>query len=248
MKKKALIIEDESINTQVLVKMLSRYPDIDIVGQAKNREEALVLLKTSMPDVIFLDILLPDGSGFDILPYVNRETHIIFTTGHGNYAVQAFEINAVDYLLKPFSHERLAMAIERIETSKQASQEQVEGNGEPEFRIKADQLLVKSKSEHRFVQLSDILSVASEGGNYTSVQYHDKKQAFIRKTLKEWADTLPPALFLHVHRGCIVNKTKIVRLVNDSGEHRLYIQGIDQPYQVSRRHVAEIKKLMKTSA
>lgn len=242
---KAFIVEDETINTQVLVKMLSRYPGIEIVGDAKNREEALDFLKTCMPDVIFLDVLLPDGSGFDILPYVDGKTHIIFTTGHGNYAVQAFEINAVDYLLKPFSHERLAMAIRKMERMR-LMEKQEAGKG-PEFRIKVDQLLIKTESEHRFVQFSDILSVIPEGGNYTSVQYSHRKPAIVRKTLKEWADALPPEVFRRVHRGCIVNTSKISRLVNDSGGHRLYIEGIKQPYPVSRRHVADIKSVMKSS-
>lgn len=131
MKIKAMIVEDDEVNARVLEKMLQRYPDIEIVGKAASRKQALSILNEQTPDVIFLDILLSDGSGFDILPHVDDKISVIFTTSHVSYAVQAFEIKAADYLLKPFSHERLAEAIRRM--GERDSTRQTE-DPEPVFR------------------------------------------------------------------------------------------------------------------
>lgn len=240
---KAMIVEDEAINLRVLEKMLERYPDIEIVGKAESRKEALAILREHTPDVIFLDILLPDGSGFDILSHVDDNISVIFTTGHGSYAVQAFEINAVDYLLKPFSHDRLAEAIRRMESLKRKNVSRSKGDEGTVFKLNVDQLLVKTGSEQRFVQYSDVLAVVSEGGNYTSVHYNWRKPAIIRKTLKELEATLPTGQFFRIHRSCIINASKIVRLSQKDG-CVVYLDGMDDPYKVSRRHVADIKKAM----
>lgn len=243
LKKTAVIIEDETINTEILTKMLSRYPEIEIIGKAESRKQARELLLTCKPDVLFLDIMLPDGSGFDLLPYVDEKTHIIFTTSHGVYAVQAFEINAVDYLLKPFSHDRLSMAIKRIESksSPYKTTEKTIKNGA--LKVNKNKLIIKNQ----LVDYSAILSISSIGGNYTSVTYSEQKPVILRKTLKEWEAVLSTEKFIRIHRSRIINSEKIKHLSNESGNYVVFIDGLDAPLQISRRHVQEIKKVMKES-
>lgn len=240
----AIIVEDEPYIRDDLRHMLTIHPEIDVVGEAGDVGRAKSMLAEHVLDVIFLDIQLRGGSGMELLPFIPPDTSIVFITAFNEYAVRAFEINALDYILKPLSGDRLAITIDRLKarTGRRALPSETR-----KPLCTEDQVFLKTDSEQVFVLVETIRVISSIGGNYTSVFLDPGKKLIVRKTFKEWEELLPESLFLRVHRSTIVNREK-VRSIQKIKTERWVVNvfGHPDPFAVSRRMVSRLKKLLGT--
>lgn len=242
MKLKAMIVDDEVFVREDLRHILSSGKDIDVVCEAGTINEAKKLLSGRSLDVVFLDIQLRGGSGFDLVPFINRPTEIIFITAYDEYAVRAFEINALDYILKPVTENRLFASIERL---KSGFKEKKTGSPKTGPFEPDDRVFVKTDSGQVFVCLEDILSISSIGGNYVNLTLKNGESLLTRKTLKEWEKTLPEPVFFRIHRATIINLRSIDRIdYQKDGSCLVRLTSLKEPYTVSRRMASGLKSLV----
>src|SRR3954467_5392305 len=164
---RAIIIDDERLARSELKKLLTDYPEIEIVAEAANASEGIEKIENLNPDLVFLDIQMPGKTGFDLLAELDRAPHVIFTTAYDEYALKAFEVNALDYLLKPVEPKRLADAIQKLHI--QEEKEQIINGGDVnvnrDMLREDDQVFVKDGERCWFVKLSEIRLFESVG-NY----------------------------------------------------------------------------------
>lgn len=227
----ALIIEDETTARADLRSKLAAHPEVVITGEAATVRSARTLLGRTDYDLVFLDIQLVGGSAFDLVPDVRPGARIIFVTAYDAYALRAFEINAVDYLLKPVAPPRLAEALRRHAAGPASASADLPPG--PALRPD-DTIYLRSGLRARFAPVADI-SVIAARDNYSEVQLADGAKIFLRKTLKAWEDTLPATHFMRVHRTQIVNLARVTRYQRDSDERTLlYVAGASEPIPASR--------------
>lgn len=240
----ALLIEDETTARADLRAKLAAHPDVTILAEAATLNSARALLARPDYDLVFLDIQLIGGSSFDLVPDVREGARIIFVTAYDHYALRAFEINALDYLLKPVVPARLAAALRRLPAIP-LSAENADGAGVelppgPALRID-DTVWLRSGQRARFAPVADI-SVISAHDNYSEVQLADGAKIFLRKSLKAWEDTLPATHFMRVHRTQIVNLARVTRYERDGDEHtRLFVAGSPSPVEASRYRWSDLR-------
>ena len=239
---RALLIEDEATARADLRAKLAAHPDVAILAEAATLRSARTLLARTDYDLVFLDIQLIGGSAFDLVPEVRPGAHIVFVTAYDAYAVRAFEINALDYLLKPVVPARLAEALRRLAAAAPSDSEAaaVISPG-PALRLD-DTVYLRSGLRARFAPVADI-SVIAARDNYSEVQLADGAKIFLRKSLKAWEDTLPATHFMRVHRTQIVNLARVTRYERDGDEHtQLYVEGVAEPVSVSRDRWTELRE------
>lgn len=186
---KVIIIDDERLAREEIKQHILKYPELELAGEAANADEAEALINRFHPDLLFLDIQMPERSGFDLLESLEAIPEIIFTTAFDQYAVKAFEINALDYLVKPIREERFALAMEKVK-AKQA--------------VKSDRIIfVKEGERYHFIKVNEIYLIVSEG-NYARLHFGDKK-VLIKRSLNQLEKTLDPLLFFRINRTEIIN-------------------------------------------
>jgi len=242
MHKRAILIDDERLARNELRKMLAEFPEIEIVDEATNAEEAVRKIRQHEPDLIFLDIQMPGKTGFEMLKDLDRTPAIIFTTAYDEYALKAFEVNALDYLLKPVEPKRLADAIQKLEEE--------EDNGLSEEHVtqirtilsENDQVFVKDGERCWFVRLGDIRLFESVG-NYAKVFFGPNKP-LILKSLNALEERLDEKVFFRANRKHIVNMRMIEKVEPYfNGGLLLDIQG-GEKIEVSRRQAVRFKEMM----
>ena len=203
---RTLIIDDEPLARSRIRAMLATHPDIDVVAECSNAGEAAALLRDEPAALLLLDIEMPGGSGFEIVRSTSAGSGpaIVFVTAHEEFALEAFEANAVDYLVKPFSQERLDRALWRVRRF-------VEGKGmaRPSRRWR-ERFGVRMRGEVVFVRVSSIDWIAG-AGNYVRL-YTGSESHLLRESLQNLAAELDPAVFLRVHRSAIVNIERVKKL------------------------------------
>jgi two-component system LytT family response regulator len=243
MKKTALIIDDERLARNELRKLLSAHPEVEVLAEAAHADEALKLIQELSPDVIFLDIQMPAKTGFDLLQELDKAPEVIFTTAHDEYAIKAFEVNAMDYLLKPIDPQRLSDAIQKL--MMQEDRESLLGDTKVELRgslTEADQVFVKDGEKCWFVKLADIRLFESVG-NYARVFFGTNKP-LILKSLNALEERLDPKTFFRANRKHIVNLRMIERVEPFfNGGLLLEIKG-GEKIEVSRRQAVRFKEMM----
>lgn len=243
MKKTALIIDDERLARNELRKLLSAHPEVEVLAEAAHADEALKLIQELSPDVIFLDIQMPAKTGFDLLQELDKAPEVIFTTAHDEYAIKAFEVNAMDYLLKPIDPQRLSDAIQKL--MMQEDRESLLGDIKVELRgslTEADQVFVKDGEKCWFVKLADIRLFESVG-NYARVFFGTNKP-LILKSLNALEERLDPKTFFRANRKHIVNLRMIERVEPFfNGGLLLEIKG-GEKIEVSRRQAVRFKEMM----
>ncbi|WP_049761621.1 LytR/AlgR family response regulator transcription factor [Candidatus Korobacter versatilis] len=226
---RAVIVEDEPLATMKLKKLLDGEPGIRVMGHAANIDEAVAQIRKLQPNVIFLDVQLPGGSGFEVLdrlPEANRPC-IIFTTAYDQYAIKAFDLHAADYLLKPFDQERLHRAIEKARVQaagpvdKEWTQrlakliETLPKNG----RNPEERLVFKSGGRVLFLEQDEIEWIEA-ASNYVHIHCGGNVVHSVRNTIRDVETRLNPLKFIRVHRSIIVNVNRIKELQPcNSGEH-----------------------------
>ena len=234
----ALIVDDEPLARKDLISILSEFNQIQIIGEADSINTAKEQIAIHTPDLIFLDIQMPGESGFDLLEFIAPKTEIIFVTAFDEYAFRAFEVNALDYLLKPVDGERIKQAIDRIYKS---SQNQQKSNEKLNFD---DCLFLKLNNSYDFLRINTILTI-SAADDYSEIYTNDGNKTLVFKKMQEWDDRLPEQHFCRIHRSTIVNISKIVKIepwYNQS--YHIHINGISEPLTMSRRYFKKIKKML----
>jgi len=235
---KAIIIDDEELARKFLKSLLMEHPNIKIVGEGGNVPEAKSLIKMHCPDLLFLDIQMPGETGFDLLDQIKFEGHIIFVTAHDSYAIRAFEVNALDYLLKPVLPERLEIALSRLESG------QIEI---PSIDLKLnydDRLFILMGSQMVFLEISKILCIQAEG-DYSMVHTSDNRKGLISKSMKEWDERLPQSYFCRIHRSSIINLKYVTKIEKEYNyDFSVHMHGMDKPLLMSRRYARVLKSRM----
>ena len=235
---KALIVDDEELARSDLRALISKFPVIEIVGEANSVASAAEAIRQYKPDVIFLDIQFPRESGFDLLEKIETNAKIIFVTAFDKYAIRAFEVNAQDYLIKPVDPERLALTIERLE-----SEEKQADNILPSFNYD-DAVFLEHHNKYYFVRINTIIKISAEA-YYTEIITTKGLKILVSKSMKEWETRLPKNSFVRVHRSVIVNiefVEKVEQWFNYS--YRAYLKGIEAPVPISRRYISLIRNRM----
>jgi two-component system LytT family response regulator len=224
----ALIIDDERLARFSLIKKLRNFSEINILGEASGIASAIKAMEALNPDLIFLDIQLSDGNGFDLLNKIDFGGKIIFVTAYDEYAFRAFEINAQDYLLKPVSMERLKNAINRLksEDKKEAF------TSISKFRYD-DRIMIEQKNSIHFLKIDNIVLI-NASKSYTIITDKSGKKYLICRSMSEWESRLPEEHFCRVHRNSIVNFNFIEKTEKSGNSAVINIVGIPNPVLVSR--------------
>jgi two-component system LytT family response regulator len=234
MKYKAIIIDDERLARKEMRRLLADFDEIAVAGEAENLAEACKLIETEKPDIVFLDIQLSGESGFDLLDQAPKNFKLIFVTAFDAYAVRAFEVNAIDYLLKPVNPERLARAIGRLAENTAP----LKPVNPLEFD---DRIFLELGERSLFLKVSDISHIIA-AGDYSEAFTIDGRKLLIEKPLREWEDRLPEKHFLRIHRQAIVNLDQVEHLepwFNRTFQVRL--KTLKEPLAVSRRYAVKLK-------
>lgn len=233
----ALIVDDERLSRIELISMLKHFENIYVIGEADNVDLAIKQIEEHKPDLVFLDIQMPGKSGFDLLDEIEVEAKIIFVTAYDEYAIRAFEVNALDYLPKPVSQERLTKTVERII------------NNDPNKNLIAkklkytDRLFLEFGTRMCFLKISEIAFISAEG-DYSMVNLINGKKGLVSKSMKEWEERLPKDFFCRIHRSSIVNTEvidKIDKYFNNS--YKISLKGVKESLIISRRYAKKIKGL-----
>lgn len=194
---RVIVIDDERSAREELKRMLKDYPDFEIAGEARNADEAKEQIEAKHPDLIFLDIQMPEKNGFELLESLSEVPSVLFTTAFNRYAVQAFEANALDYLVKPIRDERFARAIEKVRNS--ISQKLLAGKTFSNDR----QIFIKDGGKCFFVWLSEIFLIESLD-NYSELFFLDKK-VVLKRSLRQWEEMLGSDFFFRINRTQLIN-------------------------------------------
>ncbi len=238
---RALLIEDEAPAVEDLRRLLQVHPEVAIVGEAGSISAARKLLALGGYDLVFLDIQLVGGTGFDLISSVDPDAEIVFVTAYDQHALRAFEVNALDYLLKPVRRDRLAEALARLQPREGA--DSALGTTRSTLpKLKWDDLVhVKTgRMAARFVKLSDVVAVMS-GDNYTELMMYGGSKLLVRETLSSWEERLPSTDFMRVHRQVVVNLRRVEGFEHqDSRTTVLRMAGMSEPIAARREHWVEI--------
>lgn len=231
----AVIIDDEEKSVQTLRQMLNLFcSDVQIIGEANGVKEGLELLSEVKPDVLFLDIQMPDGSGFDLLKQLDeRAFNLIFTTAFDQYALKAIKFSALDYLLKPIDADELKEAVKKVQEKTTPSAEAVDNLLGNISQKAEDQKIVLSTAEGmHIIQVKNIIRCQADD-YYTNFYLNDGRRIMISKTLKENEELLDEHHFIRPHRSHLVNMAYVKRYVKSDGGYIVLSDGTQIP--VSRR-------------
>ena len=236
---KAIIIDDERLARNELKKLLQEFPDVEVIGEAANANEGIEKIESLNPDLVFLDIQMPGKSGFDMLTQIERAPHVIFVTAYDEYALKAFEVNALDYLMKPVEPKRLADAILKV---KQKDEEEMLSYNNRGMLHENDQVFVKDGERCWFVRLSDVRLFESVG-NYAKVFFGTNKP-LILKSLNALEERLDDKVFFRANRKHIINLRMIDKIEPYfNGGLLLDLVG-GEKIEVSRRQAVKFKEMM----
>lgn len=230
---KALLVDDEPLARRELRRLLAEFPWIEIVGEASTVTEAATAVESLAPDLLFLDIQMPGGSGFDLLERLEHVPQVIFTTAYDHHAVQAFEVNALDYLLKPIEPERLASAVARARS-------EIAPPGAPaRMSSSLDQLFVRDGPRCWFVPLHEVRLMESEG-NYVRL-FWGKAHPLLGRPLTSLEERLDPKRFFRANRKQIIN-LEFIESVELGVGGQLHVQLRGGPeVEISRRQARLFK-------
>ncbi|MDY8134296.1 LytTR family DNA-binding domain-containing protein [Aquimarina sp. 2201CG5-10] len=232
----AVIIEDSRLARKELKELLKDYSFINIVGEAENVDDAFKLITTTNPDILFLDINMPEKNGFDLLEMLDQVPLVVFTTAYDEYAIKSFEYNAFDYLLKPINQDRFSKTIEKL-------QKEVTNKKEAESKdtlSDTSQIFIKEGEKCWLVTISDI-KLFEVVGNYTRV-YFDKEKPLIYKSLNQIEDKLPIKTFFRANRQQIINLNMIQKVTPwFNGKLKINLD-VNTEVEISRRQSIKFRE------
>jgi len=242
-----VIADDEVLARQKLLQLLREEPDIEVVGEGANAAETIDLVQLTQPDVLLLDVRMPGMDGFDVISALSGSSlqslpSIIFTTAHDQYALKAFEVHAVDYLLKPFTRERLSIALEHAREQQERRREngQVRSTQKKEY---TNRLVFRSKGRILFLPIAEIRWIGAEE-NYVRI-CAGKESHMLRNTMANFESKLDPEVFLRVHRSAIVNLHHVKEFRTDGSDGECFVTLSDgHKLPVSRGYRSRITGLI----
>jgi two-component system LytT family response regulator len=232
---RAVLVDDERLARERLREMLAAFDEVTVVGEADDVASAEAVVRGAKPDVVFLDVEMPAASGFELLPALGGATRVVFVTAYDEYAVRAFEVHALDYLLKPVRAERLRETVARLREAPRPRAAGVRPLGHDDY------VLLDGGRTQRLVQVRAIRMIAA-AGVYTEVFTGAGEKTVVATPLAEWERRLPPRYFARVHRSAIVGVEQIERIESSFGRQRMYLRGFAEPVAVSRRGAALLRE------
>lgn len=241
---RALVIDDERLARKELINLLNQLETVEVVGEAIHVEDAKEKIEQLQPDVIFLDIQMPEKTGFDLLEELDQVPQVIFTTAYDEYALKAFQVNALDYLLKPIDPKRLEEAVLKLQGRMEgiAKREEAEGLSNQKKLTLEDQVFVKDGDRCWFVRLSNVRLFESDG-NYIKV-YFENFKPMIHKSLNALDERLDEKSFFRASRKHIINLGWVEGIEPwFNGGLVVTLKGGDR-IEVSRRQAARFKEMM----
>lgn len=241
---KAVVVDDETKAREALIAMLGLYcPNVKIIGQAWNVQSAFELITQTQPDVVFLDIQMPDGSGFDLL---SRFQHVFFkfiiVTAYQEHAIRAFKFSAIDFILKPIDPTELEQAVEKLTESIKEQEQNLKlsafaSNIQDENR-QSQKVLLKTNDSIEVVELGSIIRCESQN-NYTLFFFNDRPKLLVSKTLKEFEELLSGSDFLRTHQSHLVNVNYISNYIRQPDSHLILKDGTKIPVAVRKRETVD---------
>lgn len=211
---KTIIIDDERLAREELKSVLSKFEAIEIIDEAQNGEEGIEKIESLNPDLIFLDVSMPEMTGFEMLKKLKEIPHVIFVTAYDEFAVDAFKVNAMDYIMKPVENERVEEAIEKVLSKEEQdfeSEETSEGRENRKLTYE-DQVFIKDGEKCYFVSLKDVRVLESDG-NYVKVYFNDSRPLVLR-SLNNFESKLNPMQFFRANRKFIFNTSFVKNVEN----------------------------------
>ena len=236
---KALVIDDEHLARKAIISLIKEYPDIEVAGEAEDAKQAAGLIAMHHPDLLFLDIQMPGKTGFDLLNEVEYGGKVIFITAYDEYALRAFEVNALDYLMKPISPDRFKLAIDRLN-----EQEEMKAVPLKQDLRYEDRLFLLMGKHMVFLKISSIVYIQAEG-DYTQVTTSDGRKGLILKSMKEWNSRLPDSHFCRIHRSYIVNLDFVEKIEKEYNyDFNVKLKNCEKSLIMSRRYARLLKEKM----
>lgn len=236
---KVILIDDERLARSELKRLLSDFADVEVIAEAANANEGIEKIESLNPDLIFLDIQMPGKTGFDMLTQLEKAPHVIFVTAYDEYALKAFEVNALDYLMKPVEPKRLAEALLKV---RQKEEEEMLSYNNRGILNEHDQVFVKDGERCWFVKLSDVRLFESVG-NYAKV-YFGTNKPLILKSLNALEERLDEKVFFRANRKHIINVRKIEKIESYFNGGLLIDLAGGEKIEVSRRQAVKFKEMM----
>lgn len=252
-KLRTLIVDDEAPARELILLLLQQYDFVELIGSCSDGNTAIELIQKEKPDLLLLDIQMPEVSGFDVLRAVSEADlpYVIFTTAYDHYAIEAFEHNAIDYLLKPFTEKRFTMALQRAKEAKE-NLDARDWNEKMKALLQErpkttpakypQKLSIKVGSRIRFVPVNEVIWISAEN---QYVRIHTAGQSFLlRESLSKLEESLAPADFYRVHRSSIVN-VHAIRQIEPffKGDYTIYLQG-GVKIKLSRSRAEGLRRIM----
>lgn len=223
---RVLIIDDERAARNEVRRLLNDFSDFEIIAEAANADEALKIISEQRPDILFLDIQMPEKSGFDLLELLDHVPPVIFTTAYDQYAVKAFDVNAVDYLVKPIREERFEKAIIQIRMQLGKTDQ-------------LGQIFVKDRQNYHFIQWSSVHIIESMD-NYARIFFGDKN-VFLKSSLNQLEEKLNSTFFFRINRAQIINRQHIQTIATENGRLKVTLSSGTQ-LEVSERQSTKFRQ------
>ena len=242
---KTIIIDDERLARSELKSILNEYTEIDVIDEAQNGDEGIEKIKSLQPDLIFLDVNMPGMTGFEMLKKLDSIPHVIFVTAYDEFALKAFEVNALNYILKPVDVDRLNETIEKLKQIEELdfqsdSENTVERNKEK--LNTSDKVFIKDGEKCYFVKLADVRMLESEG-NYVKVHFGSNRPLILR-SLNSFEEKLDPNCFFRANRKFIINLDWVEKVENwFNGGLRVELSTGDK-VDISRRQAIRFKEML----
>jgi two-component system LytT family response regulator len=244
-KLRALIVEDEAPARDLIKAFLKDHEDVELIGESDNGFDAVKMINSEHPDLVFLDIQMPKLTGFEMIELLDEVPEIIFTTAFDQYAIKAFELNAVDYIMKPFSRERFAGALEKVKERIQQKnpepkvQKFVRQMKEKEEVSEIERIFVKTGSRIDVIPVAEIIRIEAQD-DYVDIV--TAKGKFLKKeTMNYLEKALPGDTFVRVHRSGIVNINYIQKIEKYGKESSMVVLKDGSRVQVSKSRIKDLK-------
>lgn len=239
--KKVIIVDDEAAGRQLIKEYLEEFPDLILLAEANNGVDAVKVINEYKPDLVFLDVQMPGMTGFDVLTRLDEIPTIIFSTAFDQYALKAFEVHAVDYLLKPYTKDRFKVAIERLDTNKENKVRPLAESLLMDSQKYPSKILVQFQNKLVTVDLDDVIRIEAYG-DYSKLITPDKTYVS-NYGISELEEKLDNSIFIRVHRSSIININKVQELNKYTKSYDISMINGDV-VRVSRGYMENIKKLM----
>ncbi|HEY5690813.1 MAG TPA: LytTR family DNA-binding domain-containing protein [Cyclobacteriaceae bacterium] len=239
-----IIIDDEKLARELLTEFLEAFPKIEIVGECEKGKDAVEAIDALKPDIIFLDVQMPGMNGFEVLEKIEHDPYVIFTTAYDQYAIKAFEKNAVDYILKPLDEERFGLAVNRALTRKKLEQSNIEDllkGIRGEKKDSYDSHIFVQKSEKLFNLPVEEIIYLEASGDYTIIT--TKADQFVSSSgIGKLEEIMNPDMFIRVHRSTIINLTFLKEIERHFNGGMIVKMQNGKSFPVSRTYAKVIRK------